>query len=149
MKWRLIVDVGLNDVEELELMENENTFVVYQEKFNGKKLYWIVRIDISDKDKMIEYLRGIEVHKAFVVTSRNPRSSEIETWKPFNSPDPECFNQAFNKYYGPFKNKELIAPMDVVSESDDELDRYMRVARAIEGVVSVERNGNEVIVGIA
>ena len=37
-----------------------------------------------------------------------------------------------------------------VSESeDDELDEYMKIARTIKGVVSVERDGDEVIVTIA
>jgi hypothetical protein len=97
----------------------------------------------------MKYLRENEIDKAFIITTKNPLSSEIPIWNCEKEPVTDEFNKAFVQYYGPFKRKELLAPMDVVSESDDELDRYMRIAREIEGVVSVERIGNEVVVGIS
>ena len=135
--------------EEMEKLETPNTFVVYEENFKGQQRYWILRINGYDKEKLMKYLRKIEVNDAFILTTKNPLSSEIPIWNCETVPVPDAFNKAFVQYYGPFKRKKLLAPMDVVSESDDELDRYMRIAREIEGVVSVERIGNEVVVGIS
>ena len=135
--------------EEMEKLETPNTFAAYEENFKGQQRYWILRINGYDKEKLMKYLRKIEVNKAFILTTKNPLSSEIPIWNCETVPVPDAFNKAFVQYYGPFKRKKLLAPMDAVSESDDELDRYMRIVREIEGVVSVERIGNEVVVGIS
>jgi hypothetical protein len=141
-------DINKED-EEMETLETPNTFAVYEENFKGKQRYWILRINGYDREKLMKYLRENEIDKAFIITTKNPLSSEIPIWNCEKEPVTDEFNKAFVQYYGPFKRKELLAPMDVVSESDDELDRYMRIAREIEGVVSVERIGNEVVVGIS
>lgn len=144
------LDFGINkEDEEMEKLETPNTFVAYEENFKGKQRYWVLRINGYDREKLMKYLREIEADEAFILTTDNPLSSEIPIWDCETVPVPDAFNKAFIQYYGPFKRKELLAPMDVVSESDDELDRYMRIAREIEGVVSVERIGNEVVVGIS
>ena len=109
-----------------------------------------VRIDADDKDRAMEFLSGQGVKKAALLSTPNPYSEEVDIWHPGESMSPIGFNSTTDVLYGPFKREGILDASNPVSESeDDELDEYMKIARTIKGVVSVERDGDEVIVTIA
>ena len=137
-----------DEIDEIEKLDEPNLFIVFNMTDSPNKSK-IIRIFPKDKESAIEVLRKNGIKEAYLLSTRNPFSEEIDAWNPGELMSPIGFNDVTILLYGPFKRKELLAPMDVVSESDDELDRYMRIARKIEGVVSVERIGNEVVVGIS
>jgi hypothetical protein len=60
------------------------------------------------------------------------------------------FNDTTITLYGPFKREELLDVSNPISESEeDELDKYMKIARTIKGVTKVYRKGDEVIVWLS
>ena len=63
---------------------------------------------------------------------------------------PINFNDTTITLYGPFKREELLDVSNPISEAEeDELDKYMKIARTIKGVTNVYRQGDEVIVWLS
>lgn len=137
-----------DNTEADDCMDNgkRNMFLV----FSKSKEHMCVRIDADDKDRAMEFLSGQGVKKAALLSTPNPYSEEVDVWHPGESMSPIGFNSTTDVLYGPFKREGILDASNPVSESeDDELDEYMKIARTIKGVVSVERDGDEVIVTIA
>lgn len=139
------VDIDHNDeIGEDECMDNKrNMFLV----FRKSKDNLCFRIDAENKDNAMEFLSRQGVKKAFMLSTRNPFSEEVDVWRPGKSISPIDFNDTTITLYGPFRREELLDVSNPVSESEeDELDKYMKVARKIKGVTKVERTGDEVVV---
>ena len=144
------LDLEMNDeIDEIEELDEPNLFILFNmtDLPNKDK---IIRILPKDKESAIEVLRKNGAKDASLRTSRNPLSNEIDCWEPGNIMEYSPFNVPFIKFYGPFKREELLDVSNPISESDeDELDKYMKIARKIKGVTKVYRKGDEVIVWLS
>jgi len=124
----------------------KNTFLV----FNKDKENLCVRIDEKDKNTAMEFLSKQGVKRSFLLSTRNPFSEEVDVWNPDEPMSPIDFNDTTITLYGPFKRVELLDMSNPISESEeDELDKYMKIARKIKGVTKVYRKGDEVIVWLS
>lgn len=124
----------------------KNTFMA----FNKNKENLCVRIDEKDKNVAMEFLSKQGVKRSFLLSTRNPFSEEVDVWNPDESMSPIDFNDTTITLYGPFKREELLDMSNPISESEeDELDKYMKIARKIKGVTKVYRKGDEVIVWLS
>ena len=118
--------------------------------FSKNKKHLCVRIDEQDKDTAMKFLSSNGVKRAFLLSTRNPFSEEVDKWNPDESMLPIDFNDTTILLYGPFKREELLDLSKPMSEAEeDELDRYMKIARKIKGVTKVYRQGDEVIVWLS
>lgn len=137
-----------DDMEKDEELDNPNVFIVFNKSDSASAK--ALRIDMEDKDKAIEMLRNSKVVDAFLVSTKNPCSEELDKWIPGQTMVVSPFTKPFRKYYGPFRREELLDLSEPISESEeDELDKYMKIARTIKGVTKVYRQGDEVIVWLS
>lgn len=144
------LDLEMNDeIDKIEELDEPNLFIVFNmTDFPNKDK--IIRILPKDKESAIEALQKNGAKEASLRTTRNPLSNEIDCWKPGNIMEYSPFNVPFIKFYGPFKREELLDMSNPISESEeDELDKYMKIARKIKGVTKVYRKGDEVIVWLS
>ena len=144
----------VDDVERDDDMKDgkQNFFLVFNKKASAGKSKESVcfRINLDDKDEAVKLLVKLGIKKSFLFSTRNPFSEEVDVWSPGEDVSLLSFNETTITLYGPFTREELLDISNPTVESEeDELDRYAKIARRIKGVVSVERNEDEVIVGIA
>ena len=144
------LDLEMNDeIDKNEELDEPNLFIVFNmtDLPNKDK---IIRILPKDKESAIEVLRKNGAKEASLRTTKNPLSNEIDCWKPGNIVEYSPFNVPFIKFYGPFKREELLDVFNPISEADeDELDKYMKIARTIKGVTKVYRDDDEVVVWLS
>ena len=132
------------------MIDNDrNIFLVFNKKGSGGKSM-CVRIEVEDKDKAMDFLSKQGIKKTFLLSTGNSFSDEVDVWHPNGQMNTIDFNDTTILLYGPFKREELLDMSNPISEADeDELDKYMKIARKIKGVTKVYRKGDEVIVWLS
>lgn len=132
-------EIGNNEEMTIDVMKEYSTFILFKENND----WMAIRIRPDDIDKFVDsILIKTKKVKTYVLSkTKNPAANELETWD-ITAPlllDTFKVNDVFIDSYGPFISETVSLKNKYISESQDNVDKYIEVVKQIKGVVSAKR----------